>query len=126
MKSMKVGTRYFADSYALIELLKGNVNYEPYSSSQLVTMKFVVAEVYYYLLREELSYAQRAFSACAKMLTPTTLRALRAGTAFKFKYKKQKLSYVDCVGYALAKELGIPFLTGDEKFKDKENVEFVR
>ena len=45
---------------------------------------------------------------------------------FKLKYKKERVSYVDCIGHALALELGIRFLTGDEKFEDKDNVEFVK
>ena len=44
----------------------------------------------------------------------------------KFKFKKEKLSYIDCLGYEVAKKLKIKFLTGDEGFRDKENVEFVK
>jgi hypothetical protein len=46
--------------------------------------------------------------------------------AFKFTYRKEKLSHVDCIGYALSLEHGIPFLTGDEKFAGKPNVAFVQ
>jgi predicted nucleic acid-binding protein len=42
-----------------------------------------------------------------------------------FENKKDKLSYTDCLGYALAMELEIPFLTGDRKFKGKKNVLWV-
>ena len=49
-------------------------------------------------------------------------------TAMKLKLanKKEKLSYVDCIGYALAQEMEVRFLTGDQKFKDKADVEFVK
>jgi len=33
---------------------------------------------------------------------------------------------VDCIGYIIAKKSGVQFLTGDEHFKDFENVEFVK
>ncbi|MBU0958442.1 MAG: hypothetical protein KKB31_00715, partial [Nanoarchaeota archaeon] len=52
----------------------------------------------------------------------TTINA----TKFKFKNRKDGLSYTDCIGYILSKELGIKFLTGDKKFKNKSNVEFVK
>ncbi|MBI2143262.1 type II toxin-antitoxin system VapC family toxin, partial [Candidatus Woesearchaeota archaeon] len=45
---------------------------------------------------------------------------------FRLKYKKENLSYADCIGYALAEMMRIKFLTGDEKFRNKENVEFVK
>jgi predicted nucleic acid-binding protein len=62
----------------------------------------------------------------AKSLIPINLGNIRGGMKFKLKYKKEHLSYVDCIGWAKAKELGIKFLTGDEKFEDKDNVEFVK
>jgi predicted nucleic acid-binding protein len=43
----------------------------------------------------------------------------------QLKHKKQKLSYVDCLGYVSAKEKGLIFLTGDIQFRDISNVEFV-
>ena len=45
---------------------------------------------------------------------------------FKLQFKDEKLSYADCIGYAVAAEFGIKFLTGDKKFRSKENVEFVK
>ena len=38
----------------------------------------------------------------------------------------EKLSFIDCIGYYLAKKNKAKFLTGDEKFKNMENVEFVK
>ena len=32
----------------------------------------------------------------------------------------------DCVGYVVAKRVGVKFLTGDREFKDMPNVEFVK
>ena len=45
---------------------------------------------------------------------------------FRHKYRKEKLSMTDCIGYAAAERSGMKFLTGDEKFKNKKNVEFVK
>ena len=43
-----------------------------------------------------------------------------------FFYEKRKFSYADSIGYALAQERGISFLTGDQQFKDILGVAFVR
>ena len=32
----------------------------------------------------------------------------------------------DCIGYILAKNIGIKFLTGDKEFENLDNVEFVK
>jgi len=37
--------------------------------------------------------------------------------------KNKKLSYVDCIGYIMAKSRNIRFLTGDEQFK---NAKFIK
>ena len=47
-------------------------------------------------------------------------------TRLKIKYAKRKLSIPDSMGYVIAKRLGIKFLTGDAKFEDLENAEFVK
>ena len=39
---------------------------------------------------------------------------------------KRNVSMTDCVGYILAKQLGIKFLTGDKEFEHLDNVEFVK
>ena len=38
----------------------------------------------------------------------------------------KKLSLIDCLGYVLAKSLGVKFLTGDREFEGMDNVEFVK
>lgn len=44
--------RQFADTYALIELLKGNPNYERYSQDNLLATEFNLLELAYALLKE--------------------------------------------------------------------------
>ena len=51
---------------------------------------------------------------------------IKKAAEFRLKHKERKLSMTDCVGYILALELGIKFLTGDLEFKDMENVEYVK
>jgi len=51
--------------------------------------------------------------------------SIKEANEFKLKNKKKKLSYIDCIGYILAKKRNVKFLTGDKEFKEFENVEFV-
>jgi uncharacterized protein len=44
--------KFFGDTYALIELLKGNPNYENYSRTDLVTTEFNILELTYALFRD--------------------------------------------------------------------------
>ena len=52
--------------------------------------------------------------------------SIKEANELKLKINRRDVSYVDCLGYTLAKKLGVKFLTGDEQFKDMENVEFVK
>lgn len=118
---------FLADTYALIELLGGNLNYKPYLNYIIITTKFNLIELYYHFLKDyDKKTADKYLQLYSNFIIPITCNCIRNGMELKLKYKKEKLSYVDCIGYALALELGIKFLTGDEKFKDKDNVEFVK
>jgi uncharacterized protein len=127
MKATTEISMFLADTYALIEILGGNANYKSYLNDILITTKFNLMELYYYFLR---SYnkvvADKYLELYSKFIIPITYNSIKKGMEFKSKHKVEKLSYVDCTGYALALELGIKFLTGDEKFKNKVDVEFVK
>jgi len=44
--------RYYADTYALVEILKGNLAYEKYAYEELVTSEFNLLELAYALTRD--------------------------------------------------------------------------
>ena len=44
---------------------------------------------------------------------------------FRLSWKDRGVSITDCVGYIMAKKLGIKFLTGDKEFEKLDGVEFV-
>ena len=46
--------------------------------------------------------------------------------AMDFKSKNRNLSIPDAIGYTVAKRLNIKFLTGNEDFRNFDNVEFVK
>jgi predicted nucleic acid-binding protein len=127
MRVMTERATYLADTYALIEIVRGNSSYLKYKSCTLVTTQLNLMEVYYHFLRDcDQSTADRYFGVFSELVMPITDSCIKSGMRFKLMNRKEKLSYVDCVGYAYAVELSIKFLTGDKKFKNKENVEFVR
>jgi predicted nucleic acid-binding protein len=121
---------YFADSYALIEMLKGNKNYRSFQSERLITTEFNICEVGFAVCRDYPANAPQVLKTVRKMVT---LQATRdedycSGAARRKQEsgKGKKLSTIDCVGYSVANRLNIQFLTGDREFADMENVQFVR
>ncbi|WP_460025047.1 PIN domain-containing protein [Infirmifilum sp. SLHALR2] len=44
--------RYYADTYALIEILRGNPAYEKYAEEELITSEFNLLELAYALVRD--------------------------------------------------------------------------
>ena len=127
MKAMTETRIFLADTYALIELLGGNLSYKPYLNHILLTTKFNLVELYYHFLNDyNEETADKYLKLYSEFVIPISYNSIKNGMLFKLKNKKDKLSYVDCIGYALAVELRIKFLTGDKKFKDKDDVEFVK
>jgi hypothetical protein len=121
---------YFADSYALIEMLKGNKNYRSFQSERLITTEFNICEVGFAVCRDYPANAPQVLKTVRKMVT---LQATRdedycSGAARRKQEsgKGKKLSTIDCIGYSVANWLSIQFLTGDREFADMENVQFVR
>ena len=118
---------FFADTYALIEILRGNPEYRPFLFSFILTSKLNLMELYYHFLHDQRAEeGERALKLYSRFLIPVSIPGIRDGMAFKLLHRKEKLSYADCIGYALAQQLGVKFLTGDKKFREKENVEFVK
>lgn len=117
-------TRYFADTYALVEMGKGAPQYKPYISADFVLTKWNLAEFYYSLIREG-KPAMTQFNEFRKRLISISFTSIIAAAQFKLRHKEKRMSYVDCVGYALALEHGMKFLTGDKQFKGMPNVEWV-
>ncbi len=119
---------YFFDSCAIIEVIEGNENYTKFKNLPIVTTTLNVAEVYFYFLKE---HNEQTADYWIKKLNLKLINIIKIGiavnaTRFKFKNKREGLSYTDCIGYVLSKELNIKFLTSDGKFKNKDNVEFVK
>ena len=121
---------FFADSYAIIEILKGNENYREYQSSHLVTTEFNICEVAFAVCRDYPTKARRVMTLVRTMvnLEPTIDEDYCYGAGMRKATSAvgKKLSTIDCVGYSVAYRLDIPFLTGDREFENIKHVEFVR
>ena len=119
--------RYFADTYALIEIIKGNKNFKRYVREEIFTSILNLFELYYIILRdfnEEL--AKKYFFQFKKNLIRFTDEDLFSASSFKLKNVKKRVSYVDSLGYVISLENKMKFLTGDKEFYSVNNVEFVK
>lgn len=119
---------FFFDSYALIEIYEKNISYKKYAKANTVTSYFQVYEVYHSLIKNGYSHEEvnDFFIFLQNLCIELDFDWIPKSVKFRNKYKKRDLSYADCLGYVIAKQLNIKFLTGDKEFKDLPNVEFVK
>jgi predicted nucleic acid-binding protein len=121
---------FFADTYAIIEILKGSAHYRPYKDAVLVTTEFNLAEFAYAVARD---YPDAATEICSqvrhsmRLYHPGDRDYLRAAHIRRQSAAGgKKFSLIDCVGYSVAESLYLPFLTGDQEFNGMSGVEFVK
>lgn len=115
---------YFFDTCAIIEIILGNKKYEKYKDVVKITTQLNLVELHYYLLRKvNSSYAKKIYHKLMRYTVPLYDKAIFDGNRLKSGIKG--LSYVDCIGYAIAIHHKTKFLTGDKAFKDMPSVEFI-
>jgi predicted nucleic acid-binding protein len=118
---------YFFDSYAIMEISKGNNNYEDYINTNILITNQNLFEIYFSTLWQINEDAANELFEDYKIHTVNIVdEDIKEAAKLKFKYKDRKLSMVDSIGYAVAKRFNVKFLTGDKEFKDLDNVEFVK
>ncbi|MEK6964338.1 MAG: PIN domain-containing protein [Nanoarchaeota archaeon] len=119
---------YFFDTYAFFELIRGNKNYDPYRKEvTILTTRLNLMELYYgLLLRKGKIVAEAYYDRFLPYVVEPSDDIIKKASQLKAFFKTKRLSYIDCVGYMLARYNRIPFLTGDQGFKDMEGVRFVR
>ena len=118
---------YFFDSYAIIELIQGKESYKKYAEAVVVTTKLNLFEVYQTIFQtvsedQADDFLEKYYS----LAVDYDKLIIKEAAVMRLKYKKRNISLVDCIGYCLARKLGIPFLTGDKEFEQFENVEFAK
>ncbi len=119
---------FFADSYALIDYVKGNKNYQKYfQEHKIITTRLQLMELYYSTLldandEKANTYYDSFLDNCILYGDESIKRAMK----FRYEQRKKKLSYVDSIGYQIALEQKIKFLTGDMQFGGMNNVQYVK
>ncbi len=122
---------YYADTYALVEILKGNPAYKRYADEELVTSEFNMLELAYALTKdydeEKTVKILRVVRAFVTVVQPRDEDYTKA-SVLRLELRKQgkNLSLIDALGYVLAKRLGMAFLTGDREFRNLDRVEYVK
>ena len=118
----------FFDSYALIEIYQGNEKFDRYKKVKIITSYFHIYETYYSLIRngyKELEIKE-FFDHLKKFCIQLDFKWIPEAVNFRLKYKSKDLSYADCLGYIISKNMNVKFLTGDKEFESIQNVEFVK
>lgn len=119
--------KYFFDSYAIIEIVKENKNYKAYFDKEIITSILNIGELYYALLKDfDEKTAIFWLSKLRDYSLSVDLDVVVKAMKFKFKNKDRNFSFIDCVGYVLARANGFIFLTGDKEFEGLDGVEFVK
>ncbi len=119
---------FYFDTYALIEILQSNPAYCAYDNViSVVISQLNLMELYYWALRERgQETADRYYDYLERLCRPFTSEDIKLACKFRFQHRGKGISYIDALGYAMARRLCIKFLTGDNAFKGLPNVEFVR
>ncbi len=124
---VKSGKSFFFDTYAFYEIIKENKNYLNYIDSIILTTKLNIFELYNRFLKiNDLYLANIAIDNYYPFAVDFNQDVIKEAAKFKILLNKRDVSMTDCIGYCLAKQLGIKFLTGDEQFENMENVEYVK
>ncbi len=117
----------FFDSSSVLELIGKNEAYDKFQNETILTNTLNLSEIHNVLLRahgeQTADYWATHLNFYFLEITPEI--AVKA-SKFKHKHKKEGISYADCIGYISSLKHNLKFLTGDAKFQNKENVEFIK
>lgn len=115
------------DTYALVEIVRNNPKFEKYVSQEIILNNLTLAEFYGVLLREHgEKTADYWFKKLERFSFQVPKEILIEAVKFKHKYRKQKISFFDAVGYIFSLKHGLKFVTGDKEFEKLPNVEFIK
>jgi len=119
---------YFFDSYALFCIVKGQESYKRYTSNvKIITTMMNLYEVYYHLIKENMYHeAEIFFDRFEQYCVPLYPKAIKEASRFRLANTKAGLSFIEALGYVIAQQHRIKFLTGDKAFQKMPNVMFVK
>ena len=102
--------KFVFDTYALFEIIAGNQNYAKYLESGIIINDFIFAELCYVLNPDKYSKIKDNVKRYAKHISSVNPEWIEEAMRFRLKWKDRGVSITDCVGYIMAKKLGIKFL----------------
>lgn len=118
---------YFFDTYAMVEIIKGNPDYAKYADAKGHTTLLNLYELYVQILK---NYgegpAKKEFDNFKRLLIEIKDAHIFAAASLKLKDKKTHFSYTDALGYSIAEAEDLKFVTGDNEFRNLPNVLFIR
>lgn len=125
---MTEATNLFYDTYAILEIIKGNANYKEHLKNiGIATTRLNLMKLYYRLyLIHGIETAEFYYQKYLPFAVEISDSLIKKAVIFRAENRKKDLSYVDCIWYIFAKENKIRFLTGDVQFKNMDNVEFIQ
>ncbi len=113
------------DTYALAEIADENPKFKEYLNSPFVIADTTLAEFYSVLLREDgEKVADYWYKKLERYSLPVSKKILVEAVKFRYKYRKENISFFDAVGYIFSIKNGYLFVTGDKEFENLPNVEF--
>jgi len=119
-------SKYVFDTYAIFEIINGNLDYEEYIDSEIVINDFIFAELCYGLFKEKEKDLKVILQKYSRRIFKIEPEWIEEAMQFRLGWKDRKVSVPDCISYFMAKKMGIKFLTGDKEFENLAEVEFVK
>ena len=92
----------FLDTYAIIEIDKGSLNYKEFSleSIKAITTAYNLVEVHFYYLK---NYGEKEANLIYDIVKDLVVKIddsiVKEANIFKIKSLKKRLSFADCIGY---------------------------
>ena len=118
---------HYFDTYALIQIAKGDKNYLPFTKTSIVTTLLNLYELHYILSKEKNEQlAEKFFDRLLPFCVDFSSEDIKTASKFRLEHQKKSLSYVDALGYVISLRLGMPFLTGDDAFTNFPGVLFIK
>ena len=117
---------YCLDTYALIEIARGNPKFTFLINEDFVISNLTLAEFYWVLIRDAgQDEADYWINKLSDFSADVSLNILLKAQRFRYLNRKKDISFFDSAGYIFSKENKYIFVTGDKEFKDLSDVKFI-
>ena len=127
---MTEGRVFFYDSYAVLAYVSGEKAYDRYFNEQSGALtKLNLMEIYFRAAKlHGHKAARQIIDRFSKYLIDFEIDDIAGSMKLREELMKKRMdiSYVDALGYYLARKMQIPFLTGDRHFRELDGVKFVK